>query len=119
VEETTNIEIKPVDGSANPYLALGAIVAAGLDGVRRNLDPGEPLSTNPHDMDETERNERGIRRYPTTLTEALTELEQDSVLLEALGPERAHEFASVRRAEWEDLSRMPVSHQIAAHFRRY
>jgi glutamine synthetase len=70
-------------------------------------------------MDATERQERGIRRYPTGLPEALTELERDEVLLDALGPERAHEFMGVRRAEWEDLGSAPVSHQIAAHFRRY
>jgi glutamine synthetase len=119
VEATTNIEIKPVDGSANPYLALGAIVAAGLDGVQRGLDPGEPLSSNPHDLDESEREERGIRRYPTTLGEALDELEKDQVLLDALGSQRAHEFIGVRRAEWNDLGRAPVAQQIATHFRRY
>jgi len=119
VEASTNIEIKAVDGSANPYLALGAIVAAGLDGVKRHLDPGEPLTTNPHDLDEAEREERGIRRFPTTLAEALTELEQDQLLLDALGDERAHEFIAVRRAEWSDLGRATIAQQIAAHFRRY
>jgi glutamine synthetase len=119
VEATTNIELKAVDGSANPYLALGAIVAAGLDGVKRNLDPGEPVLVNPHDMNETEREARGIRRFPTTLAEAVTELEQDELLLEALGAARAHEFIAVRRAEWSDLGRAPVTQQIAAHFRRY
>ena len=119
VEATTNIEIKPVDGSANPYLALGAIVAAGLDGVHRGLDPGEPLSSNPEDMDESQRQERGIRRYPETLSVALDELEKDEVLLDALGTARAHEFIAVRRAEWSDLGSVPVSQQIAAHFRRY
>lgn len=119
VEASTNIEIKAVDGSANPYLALGAIVAAGLDGMQRGLDPGEPVLTNPHDMDESERVARGIRRYPTTLAEALVELEQDQVLLDALGSERAHEFIGVRRAEWEDLGRGSIERQIAAHFRRY
>jgi glutamine synthetase len=119
VEASTNVEIKAVDGSANPYLALGAIVAAGLDGMQRGLDPGEPVQTNPHDMDETERQARGIRRYPTTLAEALTELEQDEVLLDALGAERAHEFIGVRRAEWDDLGHASSDRQIAAHFRRY
>src|SRR6266536_3732064 len=119
VEATTNVEIKAVDGSANPYLALGAIVAAGLDGMQRGLDPGEPVQTNPHDMDETERQARGIRRYPTTLAEALSELEQDEVLLHALGAERAHEFIGVRRAEWDDLGHASTERQIATHFRRY
>jgi glutamine synthetase len=119
VEASTNLEIKAVDGSANPYLALGGIVAAGLDGIQRGLDPGEPLTSNPHDMDEAEREQRGIRRYPSNLGEALAELEQDQVLLDALGAERAHEFMAVRRAEWSDLGRAPINQQIAAHFRRY
>jgi glutamine synthetase len=119
VEASTNIEIKAVDGSANPYLALGAIVSAGLDGIQRRLDPGEPLTTNPNDLDEATRQERGIRRYPTNLGDAVSELEQDDVLLSALGAARAREFIAVRRAEWGDLGRVSVTQQIAAHFRRY
>jgi glutamine synthetase len=119
IQASTNIEIKAVDGSANPYLALGGIVAAGLDGIERGLDPGEPLASNPHDLDESEREARGIRRYPTSLIEAIGALEQDQLLLDALGPARAHEFIGVRRAEWADLGRASVGQQIAAHFRRY
>jgi glutamine synthetase len=119
VEATTNIEIKAVDGSANPYLALGAILAAGLDGVERGLDPGEPVSMNPHDLDEAERQARGIRRYPSSLAEALDALAADQVLLDALGAARAHEFMGVRRAEWDDLGQAPIEREIAAHFRRY
>jgi glutamine synthetase len=119
VEATTNIEIKGVDGSANPYLALGAILAAGLDGVRRELDPGEPVSVNPHDLDESERQARGIRPYPRSLVEAVDALQNDQVLLDALGSARAHEFMAVRRAEWDDLGSGPVEREIAAHFRRY
>jgi glutamine synthetase len=119
VEASTNVEIKAVDGSANPYLALGALVAAGLDGIERSLDPGEPLATNPHDLTDEERAARGIRRYPRNLGEALAELERDEVLLEALGTARAHEFIAVRRAEWDDLGNASSDRQIAAHFRRY
>jgi glutamine synthetase len=119
IEASTNIEVKAVDGSANPYLALGAIVAAGLDGMQRGLDPGEPVMINPHDLPEAEREARGIRRYPTSLADALIELEQDQVLLDALGHARAREFIGVRRAEWDDLGHASLERQIAAHFRRY
>ncbi|HEV7664773.1 MAG TPA: glutamine synthetase family protein [Chloroflexota bacterium] len=119
VEASSNIEIKAVDGSANPYLALGALLAAGLDGVEHNLDPGEPLLGNPHVLSEEERTRRGIRRFPTTLGEAIGELEKDEVLLTALGEARAREFIAVRRAEWEDLGLQSLERQIAAHFRRY
>ncbi|MGH2353179.1 MAG: glutamine synthetase, partial [Chloroflexota bacterium] len=113
------VEIKAVDGSANPYLALGALVAAGLDGIGRALDPGEPLAANPHDLSDEERDRRHIRRYPSTLAEAIAELERDQVLLDALGPALAREFLAVRRAEWDDLGNLPVEQQIAAYFRRY
>jgi glutamine synthetase len=119
VQASTNIEIKPVDGSANPYLALGAILAAGLDGIERRLEPGEPLMSNPHDLSDAEREERGIRRYPSTLTDALDALQSDAALMSALGEARAREFIGVRRAEWSDLGRLSVAQQIAAHFRRY
>jgi glutamine synthetase len=118
-EGSTNIEVKAVDGSANPYLALGALTAAGLDGIARTLDPGEPLASNPHDLTDDERARRNIRRYPTTLKEAIAELEQDTMLLDALGPGLAREFLAVRRAEWDDLGNAPVEREIAAHFRRY
>jgi glutamine synthetase len=119
VEASTNLEIKAVDGSANPYLALGAIVAAGLDGIQRNLDPGEPLTCNPHDLSEEEREARGIRRYPTTLLEAIDALEQDSLLLQTLGEARAHEFIAVRRGEWQDLGSARTDRIHAVHFYRY
>jgi glutamine synthetase len=119
IEASTNIEIKPVDGSANPYLALGALLAAGLDGIQHDLDPGEPLTCNPHELSEEERAQRGIRRFPTTLAEALSELERDDVLLTALGEARSREYLAVRRAECEDLRGMSIDRQIALHFRRY
>jgi glutamine synthetase len=119
VEASTNLEIKAVDGSANPYLALGAIVAAGLDGIQRRLEPGEPLTCNPHDLSDEEREARGIRRYPTTLPEAIEALEQDSLLLETLGEARAHEFIAVRRGEWQDLSNARPERVHAVHFYRY
>ena len=119
VAASTNIELTAIDGSANPYLALGAIVAAGLDGIQRGLDPGEPLTVAPDTLSEEERRRRGIRRYPTTLAEAIAELERDQVVCEALGPALAHEFLAVRRAEWEDLGNVPVEQEIAAYFRRY
>jgi glutamine synthetase len=118
-EASTNLEVKAVDGSANPYLALGALVAAGLDGLERRLDPGPPLLTNPHALSEDERRRLGIERYPATLPDALAALERDQVLLDALGPDLAREVLAVRRAEWEDLGHLPPEREAAAHFRRY
>lgn len=97
--ETGNLELRPVDHSGNPYLVLGAVLAAGLDGLTHHLEPGEPLSEDPCALSEEERARLGVQRLPTTLGEALDELERDPVLLEALGPLLARSYLAVKRAE--------------------
>ena len=84
--DSTNFELKPADHSGNPYLAMGGLIAAGLDGIRRNLDPGDPVDVDPGNWSDEERARRGIKRLPETLDAALDALEADTVLTEALGP---------------------------------
>jgi glutamine synthetase len=64
------LELKLVDHSGNPYLALGALVAAGLDGLRQQLHPGSPVDVDPATLSKNERQQRHIRRLPATLDEA-------------------------------------------------
>ena len=66
-----NLEVKPVDGSANPYLALGAIVAAGLDGLERDLRLPEPVTVDPASLSVAERRKRGVAQLPSTLGAAI------------------------------------------------
>ena len=79
-EQSYNVELKPVDASANPYIALGGLIASGLDGIERKLDPGAPCEHDPAELSEDERERNGIRRLPTSMTEGLDELERDPVL---------------------------------------
>ena len=81
--------------AALPFLALGALLAAGLDGIANKRDPGEPTLVDPDTLSETERARRGIRRLPKSLSEALDELERDHVLGEALGETLAKPIAPV------------------------
>lgn len=115
----THIELKTVDPSCNPYLALGAVIAAGLDGIERGLDPGEPVAMDPADLPEAERAAQGIRPLPTTLGEAIAALEQDHVLLQALGPELARSYLAVRRAEWEAMKDLPHEEEVRILLERY
>ncbi len=62
--ETTHLEIKPVDGCSNPYLVLGSIIAAGIDGIKKKIDPGDPVEKDPADMSEAERDKYGVERFP-------------------------------------------------------
>ena len=116
---STNAELKASDASSNPYLALGGLLAAGLDGVRRKLAPGEPVLVDPGTLSERERTERGIRRYPTTLRAALDNLENHRVLLTALGPTLARAFLAVKRSEWEAFSRENAAYETKHHFWKF
>ena len=85
VPEGGRVENRGCDGSANPYLALAVQLAAGLDGIDRGLDPGEPNRDNLHAVPPEVVAGRGIRALPPTLLHAVEELVADDVLREALG----------------------------------
>lgn len=99
------LEFRLPDSGCNPYLALSALVAAGLDGIDRNLDPGEPTNLNMYELSETQLRERNIALLPQNLLEALTELQQDEVVKAGLGAALAAEFISLKRMEWTEYAR--------------
>ncbi|MBI3454690.1 MAG: glutamine synthetase [Candidatus Rokubacteria bacterium] len=117
--ESTNLELKPCDPSNNPYLALGGLLAAGLDGMERKLDPGEPALVDPDTLSEAERARRGIRRLPGSLAEALDALERDEVLRGALGDTLAKEYLTVKRSEVRGFAGKDVAFEIERHFYKY
>ena len=116
---STHFELKTVDASSNPYLALGAVVAAGMDGVRRNLDPGPPLQVDPDTLSDEERARRKIEPLPASLDEALARLEADRVLLDALGPGLATAYLAVRRAESAALGGLSLDEEVRMLLERY
>lgn len=108
----THIELRAMDASANPYLALGAVIAAGLDGILSGLDPGEPVTVDPGYLQESERQARGIDPLPTNLGDAIAHLGRNEVLLNALGPQLAQAFLAVRKAEWEALKDLELEEEV-------
>ncbi|HXF72931.1 MAG TPA: glutamine synthetase family protein [Actinomycetota bacterium] len=118
-EASTNLEYKPADASCNPYLAFGGLIAAGLDGIERDLRPPEPLEVDPATLPEAERAARGVRRYPTSLAEATKELEADPVLTGAMGDLLARSYLTVRRSEHEAFAAMDQEAQFRNHFLKY
>jgi glutamine synthetase len=115
----THFELKTCDASANPYLALGAVLAAGIDGVRHGLDPGAPLDVDPGRLTDEERRARGIDALPGNLGEAIERLSGDRVLLGALRPGLAQAFLAVRRAEWEALKDLELAEEVRLLLERY
>ncbi|MEX2118956.1 MAG: type III glutamate--ammonia ligase [Pirellulales bacterium] len=99
------LELRLTDSSANPYLATAAVIAAGLDGIDRRLDPGEPHNFNHYTLAPEELARRGIGVLPQSLHEALVALEQDPLFAEALGQEFLREFIALKRMEWVEYHR--------------
>jgi glutamine synthetase len=117
--EGTRAEVRCPDPSSNTYLAFAVMIAAGLDGVERQLDPGEEVVVDPGALTEEQRRERGIRRLPASLTEAVDELERDQLLLESLGDLLARSFLAVRRSEAAMFSGETSEDEFVQHFHRY
>lgn len=117
--ESINLEFKPSDHSGNPYLAIGGIIAAGLDGIEKRIDPGEPQAVDPGNLSAEERERLGIHRLPTTLDEALDALEQDQFLMEALGPSLATAYLAVKRSEIDFFKEKTPEEVVRQHFYKY
>ena len=96
------IENRLSDGAANPYLAATVLLAAGLDGIENQIDPGEQNRDNLYEVSEDELQLRGIFALPSTLSEAADSLEDDDTIKKALGNEYADYYIQVKRQEWRN-----------------
>jgi len=97
-----HIEDRTVDSSCNPYLALTAILASGLDGIDNKIDPGPMNTENMYKLTGEELQARGIGVLPSNLFEAVSELKSDSVIVDALGKEFVEYYVNMKRREWSE-----------------
>lgn len=102
-ESSIRVELRFPDPSCNPYLAFAVMLAAGLDGIDRDLPCPPPVNNlNIYEMDESDLQKRGINQLPGSLAEALRELEGDSVIKDTLGVEAYTAFTRAKQAEWDE-----------------
>ncbi|PKL66460.1 MAG: glutamine synthetase [Methanobacteriales archaeon HGW-Methanobacteriales-1] len=121
-EDNGNIlhfELKTVDASSNPYLALGAVIAAGMDGIRENIELPEPVQKDPCILTSNERNELGIEPLPDNLGQALDNLEKDEVLLNAMGEKLSKSYLAVKNAEYEYLLKLAPEKELEILLEKY
>ncbi len=95
-----NLELKFVDATAQPYLMIGSIIAAGLDGIRRKLDPSEPCLEDPFTYSEDERKAKGWTRYPEFLIDAVRALENDQFFRKVWGDVLIDEYIKIKKYHW-------------------
>jgi len=98
----TRAELRSPDPSCNPYLAFAVMLKAGIDGIKNQIDPGEPVSQNIYTMSKEKKKSLGIESLPSTLKEALSELNKDEVVKSALTDHILENYIEAKREEWED-----------------
>ncbi len=98
--QSTRIEVRSPDPSCNPYLAIASMLAAGLDGIEREMQAPPPVNRNIYRMSDAEKESIGIVSLPGNLSRALELLEGDGVLREALGAHIISHFIEAKRIEW-------------------
>jgi glutamine synthetase len=118
-EGSYNIEFKAADASANPYLALGALIACGLDGIERSLEPAEPAGHDPARMTAPELARAGVRPLPASMAEALDQLAADKYLLDSMGDLLTRCYLTVRRSEAEAFAAQDKDFEIRHHFYKF
>lgn len=115
----THFELKTIDASANPYLALGSVISAGLDGVERRLELGGSVAVDPGHLTAGQREARGIDALPSSLENAIAHISNNDVLKNALGSDLAQAFIAIRQAEWEAMKNMQIEQEVKVLLSKY
>lgn len=116
---STRIEVRSVDSAANPYLAMAVILKAGLDGIKRELEPPTPVDRNIYEMEPSELQDLGIGTLPTDLDHALISLGKDEVIQEALGNHIFTNFMAEKKLEWENYRINVHPWEVEQYMKRY
>src|SRR5437879_9042307 len=117
--ESTNVELKASDSSANPYIALGGVIAAGLDGIERRLTLSPPATVDPFTLTDKERQAIGADRLPTSLKESIANLKRDRTLIDALGERLATSYIAVKDLDIDAFAAADEAFEFRQHIYKY
>lgn len=110
---STRIELRCPDPAANPYLALAVCLAAGLDGIRRKIQPPAPINSNIFEMRKSEKLALHIAALPADLYEAVKEMEKDALVCQVLGSHISERYAKAKKAEWRAYQEQVTEWEIS------
>jgi glutamine synthetase len=117
--ESVNVELKSSDSSANPYVSLAGVIAAGLDGIDRKLTLPPAVTVDPHTLDESERAKIGADRLPTSLKQAIQNLKADDTLLKAMGERLATSYIAVKELDIEAFASADDAFEFRQHIYKF
>lgn len=116
---STRVEVRSVDPSANPYLALSVLLAAGLKGIEDKITPPLAIDRNIYAMTREERLAEGVNDLPGSLREALKEMKKEPVILEALGNHIAQNFIAEKTVEYFSYQKQVTQWELEKYFKHY
>ena len=99
---STRIELRNPDPAGNPYLQFALILASGLDGIKRKIDPGDPVESDIFSLSPEERTEAGITNLPGSLISALNETKNSQFVIDTLGKQVVDHFSYIKKREWSE-----------------
>ncbi|MDK2867867.1 MAG: glutamine synthetase [Clostridiales bacterium] len=117
--ESTRLELRSPDPSANPYLALAATLKAGLDGIKNTIEPPAQISNNLYEYSDTEIDELNIERLPSNLYEALKEFSQSAMMREAVGDHAFKRYKEAAMYEWTEYSKYVSQWELNRYLRKF
>jgi glutamine synthetase len=115
----TRVELRMPDPSCNPYLAFAVMIAAGLDGIRRKLDPGPSVNKNVFDMSHREKRRLKIGELPDNQFEAVSAMKKDPLIRETLGEHIYNHFVKAKLASWREYSKAVHGWELERYLPRY
>lgn len=118
-KNSTRLELRSVDPSANPYLAIAVILSAGLNGLKNKITPAEAVDRNIYEMTNQELKDNGIDILPTTLNSALCKLQKDDVIKKALGNHLFNNFVEGKKLEWNNYRKQVSEWERQKYFEMY
>jgi glutamine synthetase len=117
--ESVNVELKSSDSSANPYISLAGVMAAGIDGIERKLALPPAVTVDPHTLDDAERKKIGADRLPGSLNEAIQNLTRDDTLLKAMGERLATSYIAVKELDIDAFEKADEAFEFRQHIYKF
>lgn len=113
--EAARIELRCPDPACNPYLAFAVMLSAGIDGIRNDLTPPEPVEENIYDLDDESLVQKNIEVLPSSLNEALQELKEDNLIRDCLGEHLFERYIRVKTREWDEFKKQVTGWEIKTY----
>jgi glutamine synthetase len=116
---STRCELRMVDPTCNPYIAMSAVLIAGIDGIKNKIDPGKPIHDDIFKLSDAERKEKGIKNLPNNLYDAITSFKESSIAHEILNDHLFNKIITAKTLEWDEYRKQVHEWEIRRYINRY